>query len=79
MYIPILSSFSTRSGERAFAVATRERREERRCERQEERGEGTGSVSLALCIAALRDRLNDTHRPIDRIAHHTNASLIWGS
>lgn len=73
MYIPILSSFSTRSGERAFAVATRERRE-RGCERQEERKKGR-----YRCIAALRDRLNDTHRPIDRIAHHTNASLIWGS
>lgn len=51
----------------------------RGCERQEERGKVPGCVGLALCIAALRDRLNDTHRPIDRASLITQTHHLYGA
>lgn len=77
MYIPILSSFSTRSGERAFAVATRERRE-RRCERREERGK-VPVASASRCASPLFATDSTTHTDRSTASLITQTHHLYGA
>lgn len=64
MYIPILSSFSTRSGERAFASGD-ERKKGERVRKTGRKGEGTG-VRRPRAVHRRSSRPTQRHTPTDR-------------
>lgn len=62
MYIPILSSFSTRSGERAFAVGDERKKGGEGVKDRKRKGEGTGA-SASRCASPLFATDTPTDRP----------------
>lgn len=77
MYIPILSSFSTRSGERAFASGD-ERKKGERVRKTGRKGEGTGGASASRCASPLFATDSTTHTDRSTASLITQTHHLYG-